>query len=100
MTQVVGPRLSDTQRSVPSDRWRKALLPSDASVRDAITCLDDTALQIALVVSSDGTLLGTLTDGDIRRGLLRGLGLSDAIETMVNREPLVAPPTLGAETVL
>ena len=37
----------------------------------AIRNLDESAMQIALVVTADGTLVGTITDGDIRRGLLR-----------------------------
>ena len=53
-----------------------------------------------LVVSSDGTLLGTLTDGDIRRGLLRGLELSASIDPIFYREPLVVPAQLGRDMVL
>lgn len=57
-------------------------------------------MQIVLVVSPDGTLLGTLTDGDIRRGLLRGLDLNSSIDAIIYREPLVVPPRLGRDTVL
>ena len=39
-------------------------------------------------------------DGDIRRGLLRGLSLSSRVDDIVHREPLVAPPELGREIVL
>ena len=81
------------------DLWRKTLLPLDATLRQAIHSLDETAMQIALVVSADGTLVGTLTDGDIRRGLLRGLDLGSSIDTVIHREPLVVPPQLGRETI-
>jgi dTDP-glucose pyrophosphorylase len=84
----------------PKYDWRKALLPADATLQHAIRNLNETALQIVLAVSADGTLLGTLTDGDIRRGLLRELDLSSSIATIINREPLVVPPQLGRETVL
>ncbi len=56
--------------------WHKATLPVDVTLQQAIRNLDETALQIVLVVSSDGTLIGTLTDGDIRRGLLCGLDVN------------------------
>jgi dTDP-glucose pyrophosphorylase len=69
-------------------------------MQQAIRCLDASGLQIVLVVSERGTLLGTLTDGDIRRGLLRGLDLSSPIETIVYRDPLVVPPQMSRETVL
>lgn len=80
--------------------WRKARIPANATLQQAIRNLDESALQIALVVSSDGTLLGTLTDGDIRRGLLRGLDLNSSIDTIIYREPLVVPPQLGRDSVL
>ncbi len=82
------------------ERWKSALLPIDCTLSDAILNLDRSALQIALIVSPDGSLIGTLTDGDIRRGLLRGLMMTSPIESIVVRTPLVAPPELGRETVL
>lgn len=85
---------------MPTDSWRKTLLPTNASLHQAICCLDETALQIAVVVSEDGLLIGTLTDGDIRRGLLRGLEMSSPIEGIIHRDPLVAPQQWGRETVL
>lgn len=83
-----------------SDSWRRTLLPADISLQRAIRNLDETGLQIVVVISPDGTLVGTLTDGDIRRGLLRGLDLNSPIDSIISREPLVVPPQLGRETVL
>jgi dTDP-glucose pyrophosphorylase len=83
-----------------TERWRMALLTADATLQQAIRNLDESALQIALVVTVDGRLVGTITDGDIRRGLLRGLELGSSIESIVYRESLVAPPQLGRDTVL
>lgn len=83
-----------------SDWWRKALMPSTGTLQDAIRNLDDSGLQIALVVSTDDVLIGTITDGDIRRGLLRGLTLSSSVDTILHREPLIVPPSLGHDTVL
>lgn len=80
--------------------WQQSLLPVDATLQQAIRSLTETGFQIALVVASDNTLLGTLTDGDIRRGLLRGLVLDSSIESIVYREPLVVPPQLGQENIL
>ncbi len=83
-----------------TDVWRQARIPPDATLQQAIRNLDESGLQIALVISAEGILLGTVTDGDIRRGLLRGLELASPIESIMYREPLVAPPTLGRDTVL
>ena len=83
-----------------TEAWRKTLLPSDATLQQAIRCLDETGLQIALVASASGSLIGTLTDGDIRRGLLRGLALSSRVEDIIHRDPLVVPPQWGRDMVL
>jgi dTDP-glucose pyrophosphorylase len=80
--------------------WRKALLPAGSTLQQAIRSLDSSGLQIVLVVAADDTLVGTLTDGDIRRGLLRGLDLKSAIESIVQHNPLVVPTQMGREVVL
>lgn len=69
-------------------------------MQQAIRNLDETSLKIAIVVSADGLLLGTVTDGDIRRGLLRGLDLDSSVGSIAFRDPLVVPPQLGRDTVL
>lgn len=85
---------------MPTETWRAALLPEDTNLQQAIRCLDVSGLQIAIITARDGRLVGTLTDGDIRRGLLRGLTLTSPVDDIVQREPLVAPPQWGRETVL
>lgn len=80
--------------------WRRALLRPEASLQEAIRNLDETSLQIALVVGPDDELIGTVTDGDIRRGLLRGLNLDSRIDSIIFRDPLVVPPQMGSEVVL
>lgn len=84
----------------PSDRWKKTLVPATSTIVEVIRNLEQSGLQISLVVSEDGSLLGTLTDGDIRRGLLRNLDLNSPVESLVYRSPLVAPRDLARETVL
>lgn len=88
------------KQSSEMDSWRAALLPADATLQQAIRNLDQTGVQIAMVVSPEGILLGTLTDGDIRRGLLRGLNLDSPIEPIIFLRPLVAPPQLGRDMVI
>lgn len=63
-------------------------------------CLERSGLKIALSVRADGVLLGTISDGDIRRGLLRGCGLEDDAENVMHRDPLVVPPGARFDTVL
>lgn len=67
----------------PKREWSKALVSTDATVRQAIRNLDESALQIVSVVTPEDILIGTLNDGDIRRGLLRGLDLDSSIESVI-----------------
>lgn len=83
-----------------SQSWRKALLPADATVHDAASNLNESGLQIALVVSPQGTFVGTITDGDIRRGLLRGLELKSPIDAIIQREAMVSPIDMPKDAVL
>ena len=57
--------------------------------------IDRAAIQIALVIDANDHLLGTVTDGDIRRGLLRGLNLDASVKTVLNAKPLTAPQGIG-----
>lgn len=80
--------------------WRKALLPPEATIQQAISNLDQVAIKICLVVNQAGELVGTLSDGDIRRGLLKGLGLDSQIDRIVHRNPLVVPSDMSREMVM
>ena len=47
-------------------------------------------IKIALVVDNKNKLIGTLTDGDIRRGFLKGYNINSPINSIINKRPLVA----------
>ncbi|MDI6624992.1 MAG: nucleotidyltransferase family protein [Brevundimonas sp.] len=67
--------------------WQRALIGPEATFRDALVSIDSTGAGMALVVDADNRLLGVLSDGDLRRALIRGAGLEDAALTGANREP-------------
>lgn len=85
--------------SSTEDIWRQALLPAHATIEQAIRNLDQVAIKIVLVVNVAGELEGTVSDGDIRRGLLKGLDLTSPITNVIHRNPLVVPPEMGRELV-
>lgn len=80
--------------------WHQATLPLNATIGQAIRNLDEIAIKIVLVVNEVGVLEGTVSDGDIRRGLLNGLDLSSPISSIVHRNALVVPPELSRELVM
>ena len=49
--------------------------------------LNLSGMQIAMITNEQAILVGTLTDGDIRRGLINGLDLSDPIADIVSGNP-------------
>jgi Nucleotidyl transferase len=80
--------------------WRRALLREHATVGDVIRNLDQVAIKIVLVTDQIGTLQGTISDGDVRRGLLKGLDLSSPITDIIHRDALVAPEGMGRDLVM
>jgi dTDP-glucose pyrophosphorylase len=80
--------------------WSKTILPFRSTIKEAIQLLNETSLRIVLVTDSSEVLIGTISDGDIRRGLLRGLELTSPIDSIVHRNALVVPPELSREVVV
>ena len=60
------------------------LLPPTATARRALLTIDQGSAQIALIVEENGCLVGTVTDGDIRRGLLNGTSLDQPVKLVMN----------------
>ncbi len=56
-----------------------------ADIRNALLALDRCNLGIILVVNSNKRLIGTLTDGDIRRALLEGKELNFNVASIMNK---------------
>jgi len=72
--------------------FRKSLLKIEgARIIDAIKVLDDSNNGLVVVVDGDDHLIGVATDGDIRRGLLRGVNLHDSVESVICRNCYTVP---------
>jgi len=71
-----------------TDRWREAIVSPDVTLSTALRSLDETALQIVLVLDGEGRLKGTLTDGDIRRAILRGQPLDSPVSAHMRIHPV------------
>ncbi len=82
------------------NNWSELLLLSSGTIRDAIARIDSGGMQITLVVDGDGRLVGTITDGDIRRGLLKGLPLDAPAIDVANRAPTTASPRDDRNSIL
>lgn len=79
------------------NEWRKSIISMNASIREAIENIDQTGLQIALVADQNDQLLGTVTDGDIRRGLLKRIELEEPVSRIMNKNPITVLQNETAE---
>lgn len=74
------------------NNWKDVFLTVDATIRDAMRIIDEAGLRIGLVIGEQHKLLGTVTDGDIRRGLLASCNMDDSVAEVMNTSPIVVRP--------
>ncbi len=92
--------LEEKVRESARKRLDSVIISPDISISDAISCLDQAGTGALLLCSGEGKLVGILTDGDIRRAILKGLSFQQSCTTIANRDPITAKyPTL-AEDIL
>jgi len=80
--------------------WKTALVRPGTTLEKAIKVLDRAALRIVLVVDNQQKLLGTMTDGDLRRALIKHQPLDTAVENVMNPQPMVATLDWSRERLL
>ena len=71
---------------------RATIIDKRSSVREAMAAIDKAALGLALIAEPDDRLLGVVTDGDVRRAILRGVALDAPIVEIMQRRPVTVPP--------
>ncbi|MBF0267897.1 MAG: nucleotidyltransferase family protein [Alphaproteobacteria bacterium] len=84
--------------------WTATLLPQNASLAEAISVLEGSPYKICLVTDETRKLMGTITDGDVRRAILRGHGLDSAAANAMKETPTTAlvgqPPEVLRDLML
>lgn len=73
------------------DDVSRCCVMGSATVKDVVESLTSSGLRLCLVVGADHTVLGIVSDGDIRRGLLAGAGLDSPATTVMNVSFTSAP---------
>ncbi|MGB0960092.1 MAG: DegT/DnrJ/EryC1/StrS family aminotransferase [Halocynthiibacter sp.] len=71
-----------------------------ASLRDAMHCIDTSPQKICIVIDADGTIIRSVTDGDLRRALLAGETLDSAITVLPAQPPIAVPTTTPRDEIL
>ena len=80
--------------------WKKIILKQSATMQEAIQVLNIESLRIVLVKDDDQKLVGTITDGDIRRGLLRHLTMNAELSEFMFTQPTVASVTDDRDQII
>ncbi len=81
------------------NKWESCILGPEETIRAAIDNLVKSSTKIVLVVSKQGEFLGTISDGDIRRGILRGIELDAKLSEVIHRQAIIASPGMPRETI-
>ena len=82
------------------DEWEKTLIPPDLQINKVIEVIDKNSQQIAVVTDEEGKLLGTVTDGDIRRGIIKGIPLNSPVSQIMNPHPVTIPKMNDRKSIM
>ncbi len=75
------------------------VVSEDTPLIETLRRIDQGNLQLA-IVERNGIIVGTVTDGDVRRALLNGIGLEASVDLVMNRSPITAPAGISKEAAL
>ncbi len=76
------------------------IINENATILDALKIIDKSSKQIAIVTDKNRKLLGTISDGDIRRALLKDISLNESIINIYSKKPTVASANDSKEDIL
>jgi dTDP-glucose pyrophosphorylase len=85
---------------IPAANLDKLVIPHKGSIRQAMQLITDNWREVALVVNEAAQVIGVVTDGDIRRGLLKGLGLDSPISSVMTASYVSVGPESDRAGVL
>lgn len=82
-----------------TDKWRNALAFPDCSIREVVRIIDRESMRAAFIVDNEDSLLGVVTDGDVRRALLRNVDLESPVSVIMHAKPLTCSPSQSRQTI-
>lgn len=82
------------------DPFADLVIASDSTIRDAMEAISANGREVVVVREAGGHIVGLITDGDIRRGLLRGLTLASPARDVMTRDFFSVAPDVNRATVL
>jgi len=83
-----------------SRNWKNAIIRLPNTIKNSIEILNQTSLRVLMVVDSQETLIGTISDGDIRRGLINGRVFESDVKGVINTNPSVVSSSVQVDEVM
>ncbi|PCI71207.1 MAG: alcohol dehydrogenase [Gammaproteobacteria bacterium] len=83
-----------------NNNWKSILVSPNSTILEVLKVIDREALQLAIVIDNQQKLLGTVTDGDIRRALIDDKALSAEISEVMFTSPITLPVNTSKSEVL
>ncbi len=84
----------------PSIDFEKMIVDIKATIRDALFSLEKSGQKICFIISEKKEMIGTLSDGDIRRALLQGADINTPVKKVMNRNFIWTDKTESRMNVL
>lgn len=69
------------------ENWKDSLIPAGTTIRICMRVIDKTSLKTAFIINEKTELIGSVSDGDIRRALLDDASMDDPVKNIMNRTP-------------
>lgn len=86
--------------SIKIERLNKIIISPDLPISEAIGILDRAGIGVLLLCKENNLLVGILTDGDIRRAILKNISFDNSCITIAGKRPLTAPSNISAINAL
>lgn len=71
------------------EKCKKLLVKPNLSLKEAFKQIDKTALQVLVVVDEENRVLGIVTDGNMRRAIIKGIDFKTPIQDIMTKNPIV-----------
>ena len=71
-------------------QMKQNTITQTSTLIDAVRTIESSAKRLAVVIDQEGRVIGTLTDGDIRRSVLDGDNLNTPVTKAMNKKPVVS----------
>ena len=81
-------------------KWESALIRPDSSLREAMLAIESLGAQLAIVVDSRRHLLGTVSDGDVRRALLNGFDIDNSVDKIMHIGATVVNESISPNEII